>query len=88
MTSQPAHPLRATARFAYRTQECPECEGSRVEYGMFGGGPYPCDYCGGLGWIGCDCADCDEEKPLNGDGLCAECMGLTEVHGDPMRRRA
>jgi hypothetical protein len=75
-----------SAPFAYRTVECDDCHGSRVEYGMFGGGPYPCEGCGGLGWTDKACAECGDDAPLNDAGLCERCAepdaGLVERHRD------
>jgi len=70
--------------FRYRGVQCGECGGAKRVRGCFGGGPYPCDECGEIGWVGATCSDCGEENPLNEDGVCAECLELTECVGDPL----
>jgi hypothetical protein len=77
----PLQPLKVDT-FAFRTERCPECGGSGMRSN---GGDYyswreiECFDCGGEGEWTASCAECCGDKPLNGDGLCAECAGLVEV---------
>lgn len=81
-------PEKITPPFDWRVDECSECQGSGRVRGTFGGGPYPCDDCGGLGWTGRLCVSCGDEARLNSDDECEQCSTLTHVTGDPLLRRA
>lgn len=73
--------------FSYRTVTCHVCHGSGFVTGTFGGGEYRCDDCCGLGWVCGECSGCDDESPLNSEGMCAECAAVVETVGDPMLRK-
>jgi hypothetical protein len=46
-----------------------------------------CPECAREGEWPAECAECHEAKPLHDDGMCAECLMLTEVESDPFSRR-
>jgi len=62
--------------FAPRTEECAECNGTGRRYAEYYDRGTECHDCGGQGTWEATCGECDKEKPLNDEGLCAGCAAL------------
>ena len=76
-------------QFEWRMAPC-DCDDGRI-YTYDDSHPAPaaetCPRCDGEVEIDARCVGCDDERPLNDDGECANCSGLTECVGDPFLRR-
>lgn len=76
-------PQPITPPYQWRTTDCDYCWEGKVERTVASGFSGPgyfisedCEECGGTGEIEASCADCGDERPLNDDGVCADCDAI------------